>query len=91
MALAFVHHLAISRNVPLAEVVSWIAGLAPRGVIEFVPKTDPMVQRLLALRADIFEEYAEEAFLAALGSHARVERTARVTETGRLLAWFDRG
>jgi ribosomal protein L11 methylase PrmA len=91
LALALVHHLAISRNVPLPEVVSWITGLAPDGVIEFVPKSDPMVQRLLALRADLFDNYTEPVFLAALERSARVVRTARVTETGRLLAWFARG
>jgi len=91
LALALVHHLAISRNVPLAAVVDWIVAQAPRGVIEFVPKPDPMVQRLLALREDVFEDYDEAQFLAALGRHARVIRTVRVTESGRLLAWFDRG
>jgi ribosomal protein L11 methylase PrmA len=91
LALALVHHLAISRNVPLTEVVSWITGLAPRGVIEFVPKGDPMVQRLLSLRADVFEDYTEPVFLSALQRQARVVRTKQVTETGRLLAWFERG
>ena len=44
LALAFAHHLAIGRNVPLAQTVAWLTGLAPRGVIEFVPKNDPTVQ-----------------------------------------------
>jgi ribosomal protein L11 methylase PrmA len=91
IALALVHHLAISRNVPLAEVVAWIVSLAPRGVIEFVPKTDPMVQRLLTLRADIFEDYSEEHFIAALHSVSQIVKIAHITESGRLLAWFQRG
>lgn len=90
LALALVHHLAISRNVPLAEVVAWIVSLAPSGVIEFVPKADPMVQRLLALRADVFEDYDEAHFLSALEVGGRVVKTVRVTESGRLLAWFAR-
>lgn len=90
MALALVHHLAISRNVPLVAVVDWLTVQAPRGVIEFVPKADPMVQRLLALREDVFEDYDEATFLAALGRRGRITRTVRITETGRLLAWFDR-
>lgn len=90
LALALVHHLAISRNIPLAEVVAWIVSLAPQGVIEFVPKVDPMVQRLLALRVDVFEDYDEAHFLSALEQGGHVVRTARVTESGRLLAWFAR-
>ena len=41
LALAFEHHLAIGRNVPLAQLLPWLTGLAPAGVIEFVPKSDP--------------------------------------------------
>jgi len=89
-ALALVHHLAISRNVPLGEVVVWLVSLAPSGVIEFVPKADAMVRRMLALRTDVFEDYTEEVFLGALEAAGRVVRTARITESGRLLAWFDR-
>jgi ribosomal protein L11 methylase PrmA len=90
LALALIHHLAISRNVPLREAVDWIVSLAPTGVIEFVPKSDPRVKQLLSLRYDIFADYDEAAFLAALGAQARIIRTVPVGDGGRLLAWFDR-
>ncbi len=90
VAVAFVHHLAIARNVPLAAVVGWLVGLAPRGVIEFVPKADPMVQELLRFRPDIFPDYHEEAFLAHVGAVARVEGTTRTSSAGRLLVEFTR-
>jgi len=88
MALAFIHHLAIAHNVPLEGVVRWITRIAPRGVIEFVPKSDPTVQTMLALRADIFPDYTEENFLSLLGAHARVERRDVVSDTGRTLIEF---
>ena len=53
LALAFEHHLAIARNVPLHRVVGWLTKWAPAGVIEFVEKSDPTVQKMLALREDI--------------------------------------
>jgi ribosomal protein L11 methylase PrmA len=90
LALALVHHLAIGRNVPLDEVVAWLVGLAPHGVIEFVPKSDPMVQRLLRLREDIFDDYSEEVFLKHLDARAEVVRTVDVSATGRRLFWFAR-
>ena len=40
IALAFEHHLAIAKNIPLGEVILWILSLAPNGLIEFVPKND---------------------------------------------------
>ena len=90
LALAFEHHLAIARNVPLAETLGWIAGLAPCGVVEFVPKSDPTVQQMLSLREDIFEDYDERHFVAMLSRHARIVRDETVSDTGRRLFWYDR-
>src|SRR5205085_5663802 len=70
LALALVHHLAIAGNVPLPRVIDWLVGLAPAGVIEFVPKADPMVQRLRALWEDVFPDYHDEAFIQDLISRA---------------------
>jgi ribosomal protein L11 methylase PrmA len=90
VALAFIHHIAIGRNVPLAYAVRWIMALAPSGIIEFPSKSDPMVQRLLALRDDIFADYTEQAFLSAVTSQARVVRSKRLSGNGRFLIWYDR-
>jgi ribosomal protein L11 methylase PrmA len=90
IALALVHHLAIGRNIPLDRLVGRLVDMAPSGVIEFVPKADPMVGKLLRLREDIFPDYTEDAFLAALTSRARVEKTTRISESGRLLAAYSR-
>jgi len=90
VALAFIHHIVIGRNVPLPMAIDWLTGLAPTGIIEFPPKSDPMVQRLLALREDIFPDYTEEAFLAVLGERAKIVASEHVSENGRLLVWYDR-
>lgn len=89
VALAFVHHIAIGRNVPLDMVIGWIVDMAPAGIIEFPSKSDPMVQALLARREDIFPGYQEEAFAALLGARARIVESRRVSPT-RTLYWFDR-
>ena len=90
LALAVEHHLAIGRNIPLDQVVAWIVGQAPRGVVEFVPKSDPTVQTMLALREDIFPGYTRAAFEAALGSQARIVHTETVSTSERVLYAFDR-
>ena len=90
LALAFVHHLAIARNVPLEQVLNWIMGLAPKGVIEFVPKEDPMVQALLRLREDIFPNYTEENFREYISRHARIVKAQVVSKSGRLLIEYAR-
>jgi len=90
LALAFVHHLAIGRNVPLDRLIDWLVGLAPTGVVEFVPKSDPMVRRMLQLREDVFDDYTEDAFLSAVGERARIVKSLIVSAAGRRLVWFDR-
>lgn len=90
VALALVHHLAISRNIPLQAIVDWLLSLTPRGVVEFVPKQDPQTQRLLSRREDIFDDYEVGAFAAALQKRARILRRERITATGRELFWFER-
>jgi ribosomal protein L11 methylase PrmA len=90
LALAFEHHLAIGRNVPIDRLVDWITGLAPTGVIEFVHKTDPTVQRMLALREDIFDDYGEAQFVSALTSRARILKSEVVSASGRRLFWYEK-
>ena len=91
LALALVHHLAIARNIPLQQVIDWLLDMAPRGVIEFVPKNDPMVQRLLQNREDLFDDYTSESFEALLSRRARLEKKATVSASGRALYWFEQG
>jgi ribosomal protein L11 methylase PrmA len=90
LALAFVHHLAIARNIPLDQLLDWIIDLAPAGIIEFVPKSDPMVQSLLRHREDIFPDYSQEAFLTQMERKASIVSTAVVSASGRLLVSYKR-
>jgi ribosomal protein L11 methylase PrmA len=90
LALAVIHHLAIARNVPLEEVVSSIVSMAPKGVIEFVPKDDPTVQTMLALREDVFATYSRESFMAALENRAEIVAHETVSTSGRELFYFSR-
>jgi ribosomal protein L11 methylase PrmA len=90
IALAFEHHIAIGKNVGLEETISWLTSLAPAGVIEFVPGDDPTVQRMLALRRNIFDDYSKASFEKYLGARSRIVSSEVVSETGRALYWFDR-
>lgn len=68
MALALVHHLAISNNLPFAKIAEFMRGIAKDYlIIEFVPKEDSQVQRLLATREDIFDRYTQADFEKEFG------------------------
>jgi ribosomal protein L11 methylase PrmA len=90
VALAFIHHLAIARNIPLDMAVDWLISLAPTGIIEFPDKGDAMVRKLLSTREDIFPDYTEEAFIAHVGARARIVEQMRIEGSNRLLLRFDR-
>ncbi len=85
MALALVHHLAISNNVPFAKISSLFARLTEHVIIEFVPKEDSQVQRLLATRADVFPEYTREAFEAEFGNRFEIVSCCPIQDSKRTL------
>jgi SAM-dependent methyltransferase len=90
LALALVHHLAISRNVPFDRLAEYFADLAPGLVVEFVPKDDPMVRRLLATREDVFPDYTIEAFRAAFGRRFEILAEAPIEGVSRSLLRMQR-
>ena len=61
-ALALLHHLAISNNVPLSRIARFMGRICNRLIIEFVPKEDSQVMRLLATREDVFTTYTQQNF-----------------------------
>jgi ribosomal protein L11 methylase PrmA len=90
LALAVGHHLAIGRNIPLEEMIRWMVGLAPSGIIEFVRKTDPTVRQMLSLREDIFADYTEDNFRHLLAANAHIVDSQTISEDGRVLFRYDR-
>jgi ribosomal protein L11 methylase PrmA len=85
LALALVHHLAIGNNVPFPAIASWFARLARRLIIEFVPKDDAMVHRMLSGRRDIFDTYTPTHFEDAFAAHFRVEERTPLAPSNRVL------
>jgi SAM-dependent methyltransferase len=75
LCLALVHHLSIAANVPVAEVIAWLASLGAVVVVEFAHRDDPMVQRLLARKQDdAHPDYTVESFERLLGESFEIER-----------------
>jgi hypothetical protein len=85
LALAVIHHLAISNNVPLPQLADFFAETGEWLVIEFVPKSDSQVQKLLASREDIFLTYTREGFEAAFQKRFTIHRAVNVHESERVL------
>lgn len=85
LALALIHHLAISGNVPFERICELFAELTRFLVIEFVPKGDSQVQRLLRSREDIFDAYTQEFFEAAFSTRFSIEKREPISGSERTL------
>ncbi|MFO7997103.1 MAG: SAM-dependent methyltransferase [Dehalococcoidia bacterium] len=85
LALALIHHLAISNNVPLGKIAGFLGEISRWLIIEFVPKTDSQVQRLLATREDVFPDYTRRAFEKEFSRYFTVADSADIRESERTL------
>lgn len=90
MALALIHHLAISNNLPLSYISKTLARMGENLIIEFVPKEDSQVKRLLSSRDDIFDTYHREGFLDAFLQNFELIQEFPVLGTERTVFWFSR-
>jgi hypothetical protein len=84
-ALALIHHLAISNNVPLPQLADFFHDVGHSLVIEFVPKLDSQVQKLLASRQDIFDHYNLPEFEAIFGQRFDILEKIQVRESERFI------
>jgi len=89
LALALIHHLAIANNLPLPRLAEFFHTLGRWLIIEFVPKSDSQVQRLLSFRADIFPNYTREGFEAAFSAFYRIHRKEALRDSERILYWME--
>tara|TARA_R110002073_G_scaffold237809_1_gene398876 strand:+ start:70 stop:840 length:771 start_codon:yes stop_codon:yes gene_type:complete len=85
LVLALIHHLAINNNVPLTNIAKLFAGITKWLVIEFVPKTDSQVVRLLATREDIFVNYTPQGFEEAFSEYFSIVSTENVPDSERTI------
>ena len=90
LALAFEHHLAIAKNIPLSETVNWLISLAPKGLIEFVPKNDQTIQKMLKFKGDIFPDYTEDNFKKFIEKKAKIVSIKEITSSGRKIFQYER-
>ena len=87
LCLALIHHIVIGSNIPLAEFISWLAGLGTSLVIEFVGRDDEMVQRLLRNKDDQYDDYRPEIFESELAKRFEI-RDRRPLKGGKREIYF---
>jgi hypothetical protein len=90
LSLALIHHLAISNNVPLPQVTDFFAKIGKWLILEFVPKSDSQVQKLLVSREDIFPNYTREGLEVAFQHKFKIREAVNLRESERVLYLMER-
>ncbi len=84
LALALIHHLVFSSNIPLSLIAEWFSRITDHLLVEFVPSTDPMVQKLMVNRRDEHLPYSLELFQSSFGKYFGFLDQVKL-ENGRIL------
>jgi hypothetical protein len=90
LALALIHHFALGSNVPLKSIAAFFRDVCGHLIVEFVPKEDSQVQRMLALREDVFPSYTQAAFEEAFNRDFVILRATPIAGTLRTLYLMER-
>lgn len=85
LVLALIHHLCISKNLPLSYFAEFLRKLAPEGIVEWVGIEDPMVQVLLKNRKNIFADYTWENFKNEIEKFFSIEKIFEFENSNRKL------
>jgi ribosomal protein L11 methylase PrmA len=89
-ALALIHHLAIGNNLPFGLISKYFANLGEWLLIEFVPKDDPQVQRMLVSRQDIFSDYTQSNFVSSFSGYYEIVHKEVIADSDRIIYFMKR-
>lgn len=84
LALAVVHHLRFTHNVPLDFMFKQFSLLGKKIVVEWVPLTDPMLSSLLKGKLNHCPDYTEANFVQSLSRYYKIEKSMTLAQ-GRVL------
>lgn len=85
LCLALIHHLVIGANLPLKELLEWLASIGSSLVIEFITPEDPMVRTLLRRKANHYDDYNTAYFERCLSEAYDIVRQETLSSGTRIL------
>ena len=89
MALALIHHIAIANNVTFELIAEFFSRISKKLIIEFIPKSDSQVKRLLATREDIFSEYDKNNFEEEFKKFFKIMEQKEIKESERIIYYME--
>ena len=91
MALALIHHITLSGNVPFEKTAAFFASFSSHLIIEFPKREDSWVQSLLVRKREFinhFDFYNEAHFETQFKKYFSLEKKETIAGTSRVLFFF---
>ncbi len=85
LCLGLIHHLVLAANIPLPDVVGWLASLGGELLLEFPSKRDAMVKGLLRNKRDQYADYSLEHLVQELQKSFQIVRQVSLPSGERTL------
>ncbi|MFI5151877.1 MAG: hypothetical protein ACHQET_01005 [Chitinophagales bacterium] len=86
LALALIHHLVLSKNIPLADLAEQFMELTHKSlIIEFVPIQDEKAQQLIENKSNYHMPYDPQTFEERFNRYFSIEKKALIPGTDRIL------
>ena len=90
ISFAVIHHLAITKNIPLDQILEFILRLSNRGLIEFIPIEDEMIKQMTELRNKNYDEYNFQNFLDILRQKCKYTEVNDLNDSKRKIIYYEK-
>ena len=85
LALALIHHITITNNVPFNKCAEFFASFTKYLIIEWVPKDDSQTMKILDEKIGDYSYYTSENFEQAFGRHFVILEKVAIENTKRTI------
>ena len=82
--------MAITKNIPLDQILEFILRLSNRGLIEFIPIEDEMIKQMTELRNKNYDEYNFQNFLDILRQKCKYTEVNDLNDSKRKIIYYEK-
>ena len=90
LSLAVVHHFVFQNNISLTQTLKMIIKLGKRGIIEYIPKNDVMLKKMIDRKTIYHHDYNLKNFELILSKSTKYQKKEIIKENGRILYYYEK-
>ncbi len=90
LALALIHHLSLSNHVPFYQLAQFFAQASEWLIVEFIPKSDSQVKKLMHNRQDNLDWYNQDEFEKEFSKLFSIIDKASIKDSDRIIYFMQK-